>query len=122
MANFLEFFKNIKNLWNEWSFEICVIILILFLFFGFIYHKITGTKGTWSNKYYYNDNHTIIKETKNIYDVSWTDENGFLSVKLPSVFNITADIFLPSIRFHSKFFEISENWPFYFSVFVNFHL
>ena len=42
------FFYNIREVWNEYSFEIMICLTILFLISVAIYQKLNGNSGTWS--------------------------------------------------------------------------
>jgi len=48
-----EIFTRIKDIWDEYSFEIVFILIILFLLCGGLYQKIRGQRGSWSNHYFY---------------------------------------------------------------------
>ena len=45
-------FTQIKEIFEEYSFEIVVFACILFILLYFLYATIFGIKGTWSNSYY----------------------------------------------------------------------
>jgi hypothetical protein len=55
-------FTQIKEILEEYSFEIVLLICILFILLYFLYTTIFGIKGTWSNNYYL----PIQKENKKI--------------------------------------------------------
>jgi hypothetical protein len=44
--------KSLQEIW-KYNFEIFFVLCIFFILILFLYHKITGKKGTWSKSYYY---------------------------------------------------------------------
>lgn len=46
-------FYRIKEIWKDHGFEILLVLCIAFIVIYALWRKITGKKGTWSNKYYY---------------------------------------------------------------------
>jgi len=60
----IELFFKIKEIWNEYNFEIIACALILFFLFMFIYRKIKGEQGSWSDSFFY-DYSVFNKKYKN---------------------------------------------------------
>jgi hypothetical protein len=58
-------FNKIIKFWKNNEFEIILGICIAFILVFFIYHKITGKKGTWSKSYYYSNKKDFIKKRNN---------------------------------------------------------
>jgi len=46
-------FSQIKQILEEYSFELVIIACVLFILLYFLYTTIFGIKGTWSDRYYY---------------------------------------------------------------------
>lgn len=46
-------FSEMKEIWQNYGFEIVLGLCLAFILVFFIYRKITGKKGTWSRSYYY---------------------------------------------------------------------
>ena len=46
-------FSEMKEIWQNYGFEIVLGLCLAFILVFFIYRKITGKKGTWSKSYYY---------------------------------------------------------------------
>lgn len=49
----LKLFFKIKEIWEEYNFEIVIVLLMLFFLFLFIYRKIKGEQGSWSDSFFY---------------------------------------------------------------------
>lgn len=45
-------FSQIKQILEEYSFELVIIACVLFILLYFLYTTIFGIKGTWSDRYY----------------------------------------------------------------------
>jgi len=62
-------FSRLKYYWSEYSFEIVCCLCLLFLFLFTIYNKISGSKGSWANSYFFLD-----KKSKSKYGGSNEDD------------------------------------------------
>lgn len=71
-----EFFIKLKDIWDEYSFEIIFILIILFFVCGSIYRKIKGENGSWSNQYFY-DRFWFLKDDKQHHNYPQTNSGRF---------------------------------------------
>jgi len=46
----MSLFTKIKNIWNEWGFEIILGFCLVFILIYALYRKLSGKKGTWNKK------------------------------------------------------------------------
>jgi len=58
----MEYLNNVKSFWKKYDFEIILSISLLYICIYSLYNFYLGNKGSWSKKYYYNNN--INNETK----------------------------------------------------------
>jgi hypothetical protein len=70
LKDILSLFNFIKNLFQTYSFEILLIVCILFLVIYGIYRKIKKEKGTWSTSYFYDYLPKELKAEENNYNSS----------------------------------------------------
>jgi hypothetical protein len=84
----ISYFKNFKNIWNKYGFEIILCICILFILVSSLYNKFVNRKGTWNRSNYASFNNYRKLKSQPLSDSEKNDSKGEIETRkvLESIF------------------------------------